>query len=182
MAEFEATMLVSRLSFMPDMTKVDGQSIPLGVMLEAAWDDEARWLGLIFRTQLTSGEIAGINMVAWPELSDPSEFMTKLFDEAWGSSWGSSGAHLAQQWSSSSLLVTSQLLSEAAAPKRIETEADWERVSELLRTQLNLFGSELRPLLPISSNNGRRKASTPTGPLFINPRETRMREASKIAA
>src|SRR5437667_12259082 len=41
---------IFRMSFFTDMTRADAPVIPLGCMLEAAWPDQARWLGLIGRT------------------------------------------------------------------------------------------------------------------------------------
>jgi hypothetical protein len=72
---------ISRISFATDMTKGGSPEIPLGYMLEAAWLDQARWLGLIGRTRLTTQELKRVNLHTWPELEKPFSLLSRLFDQ-----------------------------------------------------------------------------------------------------
>ena len=76
---------ISRISFFTDMTRADAPVIPLGYMVEAAWPEQARWLGMIGRTRLTPFELEHVSLATWPDLRAPFGMLTTLFDHGWES-------------------------------------------------------------------------------------------------
>lgn len=72
-----------RIEFCTDLTRGEAAVIPLGFLVEAAWPKRARWLGLIFRRQLTRVELDHVNLATWRELEEPEPFMRGLFQQAW---------------------------------------------------------------------------------------------------
>jgi hypothetical protein len=84
---------------------VDAPVIPVGFMLEADWDNGARWLGLLFRRKLTVAELDLVNVETWPELKDLEAFMDRLFNESWSAEGeGLGSAQLAMRYPAYSAL------------------------------------------------------------------------------
>ena len=72
-----------RIEFRTDLTRADTLSLPLAYMLETHWSDGVRWLGMLFRTRLTTLELERVDIATWGELERLEAFMKGLFDEAW---------------------------------------------------------------------------------------------------
>lgn len=80
-----ATVALWRVEYRTDASRADSLVIPVGFMLDAYWQDEARWLGLSYRERLTVSELDLVNLETWPELDDIEAFADSLFDRAWAS-------------------------------------------------------------------------------------------------
>ena len=75
-----------RIEFRTNLTRADTPVFPIGYLLETHWQNQVRWLGLLFRRRLTVPELDIVNTDTWPELKDLEPFMKGLFDEAWAAS------------------------------------------------------------------------------------------------
>jgi hypothetical protein len=137
---------ISRISFFTDMTRADAPVIPLGFMLEAAWPEKARWLGLVGRTRLTPLELDRINATTWPELQAPFGKLAELFEQGWESPWGEAGTAIQAGWSRSSFSVdtSEHQLSDVCSA---DTPEAWTSTCDVLCTTLNALRVKLAPTL-----------------------------------
>lgn len=78
----ETKSVLWRIEFRTDASKADALAIPLGYMRESFLAESGRFLGLIFRTQLSPLELDKINLHTWPEMRDLEPFMDGLFDRS----------------------------------------------------------------------------------------------------
>jgi hypothetical protein len=165
---------ISRISFYTDMTRADAPVLPLGYMLEAAWPDKARWLGLIGRTRLTPLELDRVNETTWPELRAPFGMLADLFEAGWAAAWGDAGVAIQNGWSRSSFGIdtTDYPLGDAVSA---ETAEAWSGTCDVLCTQLNALHVKLAPTLiakPIKLRPAISKAPPPVArPLDIRTRQ-----------
>jgi hypothetical protein len=136
---------ISRISFFTDMTRADAPVIPIGFMLEAAWPEQARWLGLIGRTRLTPLELDRVNSTTWPELHAPFDMLDKLFDHGWAAEWGDAGSSMQKQWSRSSFSIETS--EHPLTTLSAETAEAWTASSNALCAQLNALHLRLAPVL-----------------------------------
>ena len=97
---------ISRIAFVTDMTRGDAPVIPLGYMVEGAWLDRARWLGLIGRTRLTPLEPNTVDLTSWAQLESPYDLLNSFFDRGWAATWGEAGSIIQQEWLRSALQIT----------------------------------------------------------------------------
>jgi hypothetical protein len=81
-----------RIEFRTNLTRADAPIIRVGYLLEAHWQSQVRWLGLLFRRRLTVPELDKVNVATWPELKDLEPFMKGLFEQAWTTSAKASAA------------------------------------------------------------------------------------------
>ncbi len=137
---------ISRISFFTDMTRADAPVIPLGFILEAAWPDQARWLGLIGRTRLTRPELDKINLTTWPDLCAPFALLDSLFEKGWQSAWGEAGYSIQKDWSRSAFSVKTDDY-PAVGTLTADTSEEWTATSDVLCTQLNALHVKLGPIL-----------------------------------
>jgi hypothetical protein len=79
----ETKSVLWRVEFRTDVSRTSALKIPVGFMREAFFDENSRFLGLIFRASLTPLEIDLVNLKTWPEMSSLEGFMDKLFDDVW---------------------------------------------------------------------------------------------------
>jgi len=162
------------------MTRADAPVIPLGFMLEAAWPDQARWLGLIGRTRLTPLELDAVNTATWPELRAPFDMLDKLFDGGWNSAWGSAANSIQQQWSRSSFSIDNGdfPLTNMSA----ETAEAWTGTCDVLCTHLHMLHVQLAPVLIAQPTPLPPKPPTaPKPPIVTRPIESRTRVGSPEA-
>jgi len=75
-----------RVEFRTDLTRAKAPIVPVAYLLEAHWENQVRWLGMLFRKRLTVSELDLVDTHTWPEVKDLEKFMTRLFDEAWTNS------------------------------------------------------------------------------------------------
>ena len=75
-----------RVEYRTELTRAAAPVVPLAYVLDAAWANGVRWLGMLFRKRLTTAELDLVALGTWPELRDLEKFMGGLFDEAWSSS------------------------------------------------------------------------------------------------
>ena len=139
---------ISRISFLTDMTRKGAPEIPLAFMLEGAWVERARWLGLIGRTKLTSSERDAINFATWPGLEKPFVLLERLFDQGWEAQWGKAGAAVQGAWGTSALSVRVEDASHIIAGLAVETDVAWIKTTDMLNARLSTLGEGLRPLPP----------------------------------
>ena len=166
------------------MTAAASAQVPLGYMLEAVWPDEARWLGLIGRTELTQHELAFVNCATWPELAKPFTLLSQTFDQSWEEEWGQASVGAARLWFRSPVLVEMTQRDEMLADTEVDTEASWTLTVTFLAERLSLLGQHLKPLAP-GPEPTIGEASYPRRtrfPLQVPPRERRMREGFAHAA
>lgn len=114
---------ISRIEFQTDLTRGNAPLIPLGFLLEAAWIDQARWLGLIGRTTLIRPERDLINFATWPELEKPFVLLERLFDRGWDVDWGEAGSAVQADWCRSALSINVADASAFIANLPIETRS-----------------------------------------------------------
>jgi hypothetical protein len=159
---------LSRISFFTDMTRAEAPVLPLGFMLEAAWPDQARWLGLIGRTSLTRAELDCVNLTTWPELRAPFDLLDGLFDKGWEAKWGHADEAIRSEWSRSAFAIHTDQhpLSTLSA----ETAEAWTSTCDVLCTQLNALRVRLVPSLVARQLEFRRRA-----PIITRPIDFRMR-------
>jgi hypothetical protein len=136
---------ISRISFLTDMTRADASVLPLGFMLEAAWPDQARWLGLIGRTRLTPLELDRVNLTTWPDLRAPFNMLDKLFDQGWQSEWGGAGVTIQKQWSRSAFAI--DIDDYPLKTFSADTAEAWASTCEALCASLNALHVRLAPVL-----------------------------------
>ncbi len=72
-----------RVEYRTDLTRARAVTVPVAYMLETHFENDVRWLGMLFRKRLTVSELDLVDIETWPELKDLEKFMTRLFDEAW---------------------------------------------------------------------------------------------------
>jgi hypothetical protein len=118
------------------MTRVDAPVIPLGYMLEAAWPEKARWLGLIGRMQLTPLELDRVNTTTWPELRNPFGMLADLFEKGWVAQWGDAGSAIQGGWSRSAFHIDTHdhQIGDALSAESLEA---WAGTCNLLSAELN---------------------------------------------
>lgn len=160
---------ISRISFFTDMTRADAPVIPLGFILEAAWPNQARWLGLIGRTRLTPLELDRINLTTWPDLRAPFGLLDSLFEKGWQSAWGEAGYSIQKDWSRSAFNVDTD--DHSIGTLTAETPEAWTATSDVLCTQLNALHVKLGPIL-IAQPTPLRASSAPP---ITRPIESRTR-------
>jgi hypothetical protein len=81
-----------RIEYRTNLTRANTAVIGLGFLLEAQWENDIRWLGMLFRRKINPIENDFIDQATWPELNSNLEaFMTGLFEEAWSNSRVSGG-------------------------------------------------------------------------------------------
>src|SRR5581483_3803507 len=148
MASLPAQARVSRLAFVSDLTQANTPQIPLGYMLEAVWPDQARWLGLIGRTELVPHELKLVNLATWPEMSKPFGLLDRTFDASWENEWGQAGETLRRLWFRSPLLVETAARNEMLVDMDIDSDAAWAITVNLLAECLSALGQHIRPLEP----------------------------------
>lgn len=68
-----------RVAYCTDLTSAKAKPVPLAFMLEARWEDGARWIGLLYRTELTKNELREVDTKTWPELTNVEVYMKQLF-------------------------------------------------------------------------------------------------------
>ena len=139
---------VWRIEFRTDATRADAPVIPLGVLRESCVADDGRFLGLIFRPELTPLECDEINFETWPELGEErlESFMNELFEKAWEHSCeaadGALGAdRIAKQYSPHSALA---FVADAAPEYKA---ANWQRLQLQLHKSLFDYEDWLAPTL-----------------------------------
>lgn len=81
-----------RIEYRSDLTRAQGPVLPVGYVLEARWNNDVRWLGMLFRKRLMPIELEHVDLKTWPEMQGLEPFMTRLFDEVWEQELGSDGA------------------------------------------------------------------------------------------
>jgi hypothetical protein len=160
---------ISRISFFTDMTRADAPVIPLGFILEAAWPDQARWLGLIGRTRLTPLELDKINLITWPDLRAPFALLDNLFEKGWQSAWGEAGHSIQKDWSRSAFSVDTD--DHPITTLTADTPEAWTATSEVLCALLNALHVKLGPALVAKPTPLR----APAAPLITRPIESRTR-------
>jgi hypothetical protein len=139
---------ISRIFFVSNMAKPGAPEIPLGYLIEAIWPDEARWLGLIGRTQLNTDEMDAANLLTWPELNKPFDLLKRLFNRAWKAKWGAAATNAQALWPRSPLLICTRDNPMLLAETTIETDAQWTATSGKLVTELSTLGESLSHSLP----------------------------------
>ncbi len=175
---------LSTITFATDMTLQGAPEIPLGFMLEATWPDDARWLGIIGRTKLTTDETLLINFNTWPEMHEPFELLDKLFGYGWDADWGTAGEAAQSSWLMSALRIKTIDASDDLKDLRIMTDAEWSKTIEVLKSKLSAYGEQLKPYQP-SSNTDKRRPSKKRdhGPHLTHmPTGMRVQEDIKMAA
>ena len=136
---------ISRISFLTDARSGRAPTLPLGFMLEAAWPDEARWLGIIGRVSLLPEELGTINLATWPELRTPFSLLDKMFEAGWQAAWGEAGGVANNQNLYSSINVQIEEAGGIIAGTQIESEAAWANTCNLLFQRLVSFREILLP-------------------------------------
>ena len=161
---------ISRISFQTDLTRGGASAIPLGCMLEAAWLDEARWLGLIGRTRLTLPEVGLVNLATWPELSNPFDLLlNRLFEQGWAAPDGSAGATIESELGRSSIFVRTEDASAFLNDFRIDADDAWLATTNSLSARLTLLGKELVPLKIPPKRSHRRSSPKVPEPALMRP-------------
>lgn len=117
--------------------------IPLGYMVEATWSKQARWLGVVGRTELTAREIAAVNLSAWSELQKPFTLLEEMFDQGWGGPWGRAGLKAQAVWPMSSILVDTIEDNELCRDMTINTKDEWAKTRAALCEKLDRLGEKL---------------------------------------
>lgn len=74
-----------RIEYLTDLTKARSPVVPVGLLLEAHWENGVRWQSLLFRKRLTAIELEVVDLETWPELGNLEPYMKKMFDRAWQS-------------------------------------------------------------------------------------------------
>lgn len=140
----EARTAVSRIEFRTNLMRATAPVIRLGYLVECCWED-ARWMGLVYRTNLTHNELRESNTDTWPELSAPEALLRNLFDAAWDSADGEGGAALQARYGGLSALrvVVEDAASNFAAGISSEDDAE---VDDQLYTRLRRFEQQLEPV------------------------------------
>jgi hypothetical protein len=182
MTDRNAVARVTRLSFSTDMTKPNAPTITLAFMLEAAWPDAARWLGLIARTHLTPEELARVNLMTWPELKTPPALMGEIFNNAWEGPWGDAGKTVGRTWGSSALLSSTEDVGQLVANRAIDTSDAWVHVTDVLRATLEFYGTELEPPVGLAKRGPVPSGIAPAPLMPIPSRDTRVRTDFRHAA
>jgi hypothetical protein len=179
---------ITRISFLTDMTRADAPVIPLGYMLEAAWPEKARWLGLVGRMRLTPLELDRVNKTTWPELHNPFATLADLFEKGWDAQWGEAGTVIQNGWSRSAFSVETSEHQIGPALSAESAEA-WGGTCNLLCAELNALRVKLAPTLiaqPIRLQPAARKTRPPTPeptpPPIARPIDMRMRDDVPMAA
>jgi hypothetical protein len=175
---------ISRISFCTDMTRASAFEILLGFMLEAVWPDQARWLGLIGRTRLSSVEIKTVNLATWPEFEKPFGLLDRMFDQAWESAWGNAGVAAQQLWTRTSLIVQTDQHNQLLLEAKIDTDSAWASTVRMLDAQLTHLGEKLIPLPPHPQPMPKRRPSVARGlqiPEHVHARGRRIQEESAHA-
>ncbi len=165
---------LSRISFFTDMTRADAPVIPLGYMLEAAWPDRARWLGLVGRTRLTPLELDRINLTTWPDLHAPFRLLADLFEQGWKSPWGEAGAAVQSGWSRSAFAIDTN--EHSLDTMSAGSAEEWTATCDQLCVQLNELHVRLAPVLV--AKPARLLTLKPTKPVpaaVAHPTDLRMR-------
>jgi hypothetical protein len=72
-----------RIEYRTDLTRAREPVLPVGFVLEAHWNNDVRWLGMLFRKRLMPLELDRVNLETWPEMNDLETFMNGLFDKVW---------------------------------------------------------------------------------------------------
>jgi hypothetical protein len=136
---------ISRIAFVTDMTRGDAPVIPLGFMLEAAWPDKARWLGLISRTRLTPLELDAINLTSWPQLESPYGLLNSFFDKGWAATWGEAGSTIQSEWMRSSMQITIDDNSATLLTLTPDSSVAWTATCNTMSAHLEALRAHLVP-------------------------------------
>ena len=141
---------ISRISFHLDMTRANAPVVPLGFILEAAWDKRARWMGLIGRTRLNDHELGQVNLNTWPDLRTPFSLLDGMFEKGWEADWGNSGAAIGGAWRNSPILIDTA--DKALGDQfRANTKKHWVETDRLLVLELYALAPALKPLMPVTT-------------------------------
>lgn len=138
---------ISRISFLTDMTRGDAPVVPLAFMLEGVWPGEARWLGLIGRTQLTPLELDRINLTTWPDLAQPFKFLSGLFTHGWNADEGEAGAAVFSAWRRSAVDIAVKDYEDPLRNKNVNFKDAPDEACNALLGELGKLVPRLRPVL-----------------------------------
>ena len=139
-----AKSTVSRIEFRTKMTRADAEVITLGYMVESLWED-SRWMGMVFRPELTANEVREVNVETWPEMANPGEFLKNIFDWGWLADDGEAAAVLAAKYGPMSALHV--YVEDNASPfaDGLGSAADDGVADELRERLVQRFAGSLKP-------------------------------------
>lgn len=72
-----------RIEYRTDLMRTHEPVLPVGFVLEARWSNDVRWLGMLFRRQLTPIELDRVDLRTWPEMAKLEPFMADMFEQTW---------------------------------------------------------------------------------------------------
>lgn len=184
MTKYTSKARIARISFITDMTKPGALEIPLGYMLEAAWPDRARWLGLIGRTKLTGPEISAVNLLTWPQLERPFSLLDEMFDQGWEGPWGDACSIVQTKWGMSPVMALATNYDEVLTGRAIDSDAAWTSMKTFLCDELSKLGEKLTPcdLTSIQMPKTHTKPKRQRHPIHVPPRRSMVQEDFALAA
>jgi hypothetical protein len=145
-----------RIEYRSDLSRAQGPVLPIGYVLEARWNDlEARWnsdvcwLGMLFRTRLTPIELGHVDLETWPEMQELEPFMNRLFEEVWDQEGGVDNGvlRLGSPVVGSKYSMQSSLQFVSADPSVALNDEDAEQSFPALYTRLLGLHGSLAPTL-----------------------------------
>jgi hypothetical protein len=171
-----------RIEFRTNLTRADAPVFPIGYLLETHWQNQVRWLGLLFRRRLTVPELDIVNTDTWPELKDLEPFMKGLFDEAWAASIepaATEAPDLGSAVVAAKYQLRSALLFSHQEPALDLSGYDPVDAFPLLYSRLLGFRAALAPTLiaPVVPLNNRKKIGPPPRPV-VRPDVELMNQAA----
>jgi hypothetical protein len=154
-----------RIDYRTDLTRSNGLVLPVGFVLEARWNNNVRWLGMLFRKRLTPKELDLVNVETWPEMKGLEPFMNKVFEDAWAQEIeiGDGSPALGSDVIAARFSMQSSLQFIGDAPKIELSETDAEESFTGLYTRLLGLHDNLSPALlaPVVELPRRSRWSTP---------------------